>query len=884
MAEGKALGKDDLFEKDAFQNATNGAKELLAVIKETQDTIKGSLTAQKEFVSTFKAKSYDDVKKLNEAIAETNTLIKQKEQLTKAELQIQQQSEKLNQEKLKTQREEIKNSAIIEKQNKATERSLNALNGEYAKGVKQLAEIKKQLKELEFTGRNNGKLYKQLGKEFEELDKKVRKAETSVGEFQRNVGNYPNAVKELKALNREMQNMEVGTAEFEKAAKKAGQLRDQIKDAKEATAVFANESKTAQASTAFGQMLGSIKDLDFKDAADKAKVFSSVISSISLTEVVSGLKNLGTALVNVGKALLFNPLTLLAAAIAAVVYVVYDLIDANRKLDEALVNNQKTIEENEKAYRQYANAHAEYVVKMAVAMGKLSKAQGELKLAELKSNNERSDLARKFAEQKIQLAKDMGVDILKLEKGLADERYTGDYKQMKANIAFNKAIKDLEKSQAKERLGLLQQQQDEVNLMKQENTNEEKAKKKEELEREKKENEEALKRIREHEEAKLKIRRDAMKKTFDDTWNQMQKDTEELNKYIEEQQVKSIEDEDKRRKAEAQKRHDDKIKEIEDSLAIDAVKNAAILAANQQLQNDLAKIEKDAQDKKDAEEAKAQEKKAKAAEADFKKKYEQYQKDIENQKKVTQQAISEMDKLEKYVEAAYAKKNKLANDYLDRETKANETAIEQQQRLAERGLDNTLAFEKEKAAKLELERKRQQEREVRQQKIFAFYSLFSSYAKTDPNTALQKAIVDTAIAEVVSGSFIDGTESVERDLKGNKVHNGKDGYVIAVDGDERIFNPSQNAKIGNISNDEAAQILHDYQKGLLFNYGNIEQPKAVLLNQNIALEETNTLLRELLSVERNKPVHQTNIDNLGNVINTEIRNGVHKVTTIKRRI
>jgi len=873
MAEGKALGKDDLFEKDAFQNATNGAKELLAVIKETQDTIKGSLTAQKEFVSTFKAKSYDDVKKLNEAIAETNTLIKQKEQLTKAEIQIQQQSEKLNQEKLKTQREEIKNSAIIEKQNKATERSLNALNGEYAKGVKQLAEIKKQLKELEFTGRNNGKLYKQLGKEFEELDKKVRKAETSVGEFQRNVGNYPNAVKELKALNREMQNMEVGTAEFEKAAKKAGQLRDQIKDAKEATAVFANESKTAQASTAFGQMLGSIKDLDFKDAADKAKVFAGVVSSITFKEVIDGMKNFGVALLSVGKALLANPFTLLAAAVAGVAYAIYSIVEANKKLDESWTASQKGIDDHIKRIEELTKKQAEYIIKLREARGEITK--GEADALRLQGNilDERKELAKRNAEELIQLQKDYDIDVSKLN-------YFHYGSELKRYDAYKKRLKEVEKAQAAERTALLKAQIAEQQALRQETANDEK----EEREKKKKANEAEQKRIEKEEEEKLKARRDAMKKQFDETWNQFTKDSKALNDYIAEQEVKRIEDDEKRRKAEAQKKHDDDVKRIQDSIATNELKNDAILAADRTLQAELAQIEKEAQDKKDAEEAKRQDKKAKAAEAEFKKKYEQYQKDIENQKKVTQQAISEMDKLEKYVEAAYAKKNKIANDYLDSETKANETAIEQQQRLAERGLDNTLAFEKEKAAKLELERKRQQEREVRQQKIFAFYSLFSSYAKTDPNTALQKAIVDTAIAEVVSGSFIDGTESVERDLKGNKVHNGKDGYVIAVDGDERIFNPSQNAKIGNISNDEAAQILHDYQKGLLFNYGNIEQPKAVLLNQNIALEETNTLLRELLSVERNKPVHQTNIDNLGNVINTEIRNGVHKVTTIKRRI
>lgn len=121
-------------------------------------------------------------------------------------------------------------------------------------------------------------------------------------------------------------------------------------------------------------------------------------------------------------------------------------------------------------------------------------------------------------------------------------------------------------------------------------------------------------------------------------------------------------------------------------------------------------------------------------------------------------------------------------------------------------------------------------------------------------------------------------------MQGNKVHNGTDGYVVAVDGNERIFNPSQNAKIGNISNEDAAQILHDYQKGVLFNYGNIEQPKGVLINQNIELRETNNLLKQLLSVTNNKPVHQTNIDNLGNIVHAEIRNGIAKVTTHRRRI
>jgi DNA repair exonuclease SbcCD ATPase subunit len=881
MAEGKALGKDDLFEKDVFVNATNGAKELLAVIRQTQDTIKGSISAQKEFVSTFKAKSYDDVKQLNTAIAETNTLIKQKEQLSKTEMAIQQQAEKLNQEKLRTQREEIKNQQILEKQNKASERSLNALNGEYSKGVKQLAEIKKQLKELEFTGRSSGKLFKALSQEFEALDKSVRKAETSVGEFQRNVGNYPNAVKELKALNREMQNLEVGSEEFTKAAKKAGALRDQIKDAKEATAVFANESKTAQAGTAFSQMLGSIKDLDFKDAADKAKIFANVVSSISLTEVVSGIKNLGSALLSVGKAFLLNPLGLIVAAIAAIVYVIYDFIDANNQMNAALAENQKAIEENEKSFKKYANAHAEYVVKMAVAMGTLSKAQGELKLAELQSNIERSELAKTFADQKIALAKSLNIDLANLENGRANESYTGDYKQMRANIAFNKGLIDLEKSQALKRKGFLQSQQEEINLMKKENDNEEKAKTKEKLEREKKENEEALKRMREHEEALRKQRAEAKRKEFEELAKQVQKDTEDLNKYIAEQEVKAVQNEADRKKAAAYLEFKQKMKQIDDSKALEETQIEARKVAAIKLNNDIASINKEAADKAEADKKARDEKNQAIFDAAEKRKAEIKKLEVETEKKKTDEIIKEADKLSSYIQKGLDNRNKQVNDALNKETEANKTAIDQQQRLAERGLANTLAFEKAKSAQLELEKKRQQEKEVRQQKIFAFYNLFSSYAKTDPKTALQKAIVDTALAEVISGSFIDGTENVGRDLQGNKMHNGTDGYVVAVDGRERILNPEQNRQVGALSNDELANIAENYNKGLLFNYGNISsQNTPQIIAPQIELTETNNLLRQLLD----KPVHQTNLDNLGNVVYTEIRNGVTKAITHKRRI
>ncbi len=275
MAEGKALGKNDLFESDAFNDAIKGADALLAIIRETNKEIKLSLAAQKEFVSAFKPKSFDDVKKLNNELRQTSDLIKMKQQLEVAELKVQQQQQSLEQaairtaiEKNKLTREQLRAendlAKAIDAETKANQRAqqqLRQTNGEYKKGVQALAAVKQQLKELEFTGRTNGKLFKALSQEFTELDRRVRGAETSVGEFQRNVGNYAGAWNGLgnsiNQLSREMPAFanSISTG-FMAISINLPQLYDEINKIKKANVELA---KSGQPTTsAFKQVLSGI--------------------------------------------------------------------------------------------------------------------------------------------------------------------------------------------------------------------------------------------------------------------------------------------------------------------------------------------------------------------------------------------------------------------------------------------------------------------------------------------------------------------------------------------------------------------------------------------------------------------------------------------------
>jgi hypothetical protein len=854
MAEGKALGKEDLFVNGVFDDAKRGATELLAVIKETQVTIKGSIAAQKEFVSTFKAKSYDDVKQLNQAMAETNQLIKQQETLTKAEIQVQQQSEKLNQEKLKTQREEIKNQQLIEKQNKATEKSLKDLNGEYKEGVQRLSAIKKELKELSFTGKDNTKQFKALQKEFGELDKKVRKAEEGVGEFQRNVGNYKSAFEALPAPMRD-------------AAEGAKNLGSQLLNLAKNPLILVVTLLTAAIYGLYKAFASS--DSGAVEIATRMEQVSAILDIIRTRAII---------LVGAFKDLFSG-----------------NFSAASDKFSQAVAGTSEQLEIATQAARDYTEAldaledsQNNYISNAAEAANKIAK------LEFTAADRTKSNAVRRAAlKEAIRISED-------------EAKQQGKFAQQKLDIELNYLAKknnvDAKQIMAFIKMSDAEQANASAAMKNLRNNYEDKFK---ELENYYKDVIDAdTKFFQENKKNNAKLSgfdAEIQKGKAEEAAKEAERKKQELEANMSlEAQIRAMEiaiiaDETLRKKAQIEEQFRlDQIR-ITQQKGDAKLKAELLIALEKKLQQDLAQVDIDAKksaeerqaeaDKKDeAKAAKRAEKKKKEFDALWKKAEEDSKNELELEKKKNQEIMKEADKVAGYLQRALEKRNKEKNDLLDQETEANKKAIEAQERLAERGLENTLAFEKEKAAKLELEKRRQQEKEIRQQKIFAFYQLFSSYAKTDPNTALQKAIVDTALAEVISGAFIDGTENVARDLKGNKVHNGQDGYVVAVDGNERIFNPSQNAKIGNISNDDAAQILHDYQKGVLFNYGNIEQPKGVLINQNIELRETNNLLKQLLSVTNNKPVHQTNIDNLGNIVHAEIRNGIAKVTTHRRRI
>lgn len=124
--------------------------------------------------------------------------------------------------------------------------------------------------------------------------------------------------------------------DVERLARAAGEIENKLGDATKAAKIFASDSKFEQVRTAIGGIGRNILSLNFKQAAVESNLLVSAVRSITFKESISGLKDLATSLLNVGKALLTNPIFLIGSAITGIVI-------AYQKWNEAEEANKKVV-------------------------------------------------------------------------------------------------------------------------------------------------------------------------------------------------------------------------------------------------------------------------------------------------------------------------------------------------------------------------------------------------------------------------------------------------------------------------------------------------------------------------------------------------------------
>lgn len=149
------------------------------------------------------------------------------------------------------------------------------------------------------------------------------------------IGVTENSTQALRRMQQELSKLPAGSKEFNELAKKAGALKDKIEDAKDAVKAFSSESKLTNARTLFGQIGTDLANMNFSDAADKARTLANVVRSMTFAEAAKGVKDFGVTLLNLGKAMLLNPFTLILTAVVGLGVALWNLKDRVKIIGDA---------------------------------------------------------------------------------------------------------------------------------------------------------------------------------------------------------------------------------------------------------------------------------------------------------------------------------------------------------------------------------------------------------------------------------------------------------------------------------------------------------------------------------------------------------------------
>ena len=237
---------------------------------------------------------------------------------------------------------------------------------------------------------------RQLNKEVSDLNESLKKSEKAYGDNQREVGNYDKGIRglkaELKDLKSQMVGLDAGSKEYQQASEKAGVLGDKIKEVNENVKASSGGTGFEKLSNNLGLVQDDLMNLDFAGVSEKMKQMALISKGMTFKEILSGVKNMGSALFSLGKAILMNPLFLIPGLIIGIVAALKMWSDSVKESAiKAQENHTASIHRNiEAMQRQRALSErvSALVIKQAELEGKSLETIGKLKLKDLEKFHE----------------------------------------------------------------------------------------------------------------------------------------------------------------------------------------------------------------------------------------------------------------------------------------------------------------------------------------------------------------------------------------------------------------------------------------------------------------------------------------------------------------
>lgn len=184
----------------------------------------------------------------------------------------------------------------------------------YKNGSKQLANYNKSLRATAEATNEVTNSNRDLNATFEDVYGDLKPLSSRLGELE-------DRMYELALAG------ESNTEEFESMRTEAARMRQSIIEVDKQVDVLAENKGLSAFGGGLEEVGSSLMRLDFDTAAKQASALATASGKISFGSAISSIKQLGSTFINLGKALLVNPLFLIAAVIAAIVVAVIALLD-----------------------------------------------------------------------------------------------------------------------------------------------------------------------------------------------------------------------------------------------------------------------------------------------------------------------------------------------------------------------------------------------------------------------------------------------------------------------------------------------------------------------------------------------------------------------------
>jgi cell shape-determining protein MreC len=243
---------------------------------------------------------------------------------------------------------------------------------------------------------------------------------------------------EYKVL-KDLQASSTNTDDMIRFASAAGQSADKMKDVNETVAIFSGGTKFEQAGTALKQVGDNLLNLDFAGASEKAKTLVEITKGMSFKGATEGLKDLGKTFLQLGKALLSNPLFLIAAVIVAIGVAIMAVLKHFGVLQKVL------------------NVIKDVVQKVIDVFYALTDAIGLTNHAEeekAKKNEENHKKRQENAEQELKTAESLH----SMTKDLSDEEYKRLNEQLGGELDGLRDLNDIKRSNAEQTIAELEEE------------------------------------------------------------------------------------------------------------------------------------------------------------------------------------------------------------------------------------------------------------------------------------------------------------------------------------------------------------------------------------------------------------------------------------------